>query len=223
MTHDHDAIMAMLARYAADDTEWDRPMVLFALGRNPGGAYGIAPIRPWNSLLSEAINDYGFMGAGAISALADMADRTRATLPGLDVATIAFNICHADPQMRRYFPAAGPETEPCGVVMRTEAWTIPGGSDVEIPPGGFADHPDATETLEYLAVSDDDHFMQVSWHRGAAAPKHLRWSFADSIYRDHKHQQRIATDLRTLMQVNCAAVQYNREHPKDVPPWLKNG
>lgn len=204
--NDATAIMDMLARHAADDTQWDEPPLLFALGRTPEGAYGIAPARPWTKVMLQAHQDHRL--PDVLEAFPDMMERWDQHAPGVDPAWVALRVAFEDGPSRPWFPDIAEGTEPCGIALRVEAWAKSTPVEVEqvnpadFPPGRLADDLDAVEVLSWLAVTYDEQFCNVSWRRGEAAPMFDTWSFKSDFYQEHKNKQRMATALRAMMRMS---------------------
>lgn len=208
--HDATAIMDMLARHAADDTMWNEPPLLFALGRTPEGAYGIAPARPWTTVMLEAFKEHRLVDV--LEAFPDMMARHEQVAPGLDALWVALRVAFEDPQARAcWFPGIAKGTEPCGIVLRTEAWAKPQPVDqVEIPAGSLADDAEAFEILSWITVTYDEQFCQVTWKRGEAAPQMSTWSFKGDFYRQRHQMQRVPKALRAMMRLSRSLLLQKR-------------
>jgi hypothetical protein len=201
--HDHEAIRAMLAERAADDTSWDQPPLLFALVHDPDAGYGIVPVRPFNEFLHQHLGDYPF--SALLRQLAANALTIEQQVPGLDVLRNAVQVCREDRAFaREWFPKVSERTVACGLVVRTEAWKVTRPNDgTPYPEGPLADVPGAIESLNWKAVVDDDTFDWVWWDRGAAAPESNYWSFDSELYRSTKDQQRVPTLMRKIVRVSA--------------------
>lgn len=206
--HDHAALRAMLAKHAADDTNWDHPPMLFALIHDPVAGYGIGPLRPWNDVFQKALMDHP--PQVVLPAMADMARNHLDMVPGLNSGLAAVDVClHVEAVRRRWFPGITEAAVPCGIVYRTEVWGAPM-RDGKIPERfTVSQDPERMEVLMWQAVSDDDTFHQVAWKRGDAAPVFDSFAFDSPSYRPKERM--IAKHLRRLMRINRYADGYNFE------------
>lgn len=213
--NDATAIMDMLARHAADDTNWDEAPLLFALGRTPEGVYGIAPARPWTGVMLDAFEP-GVKLRNILAAFPDMMERHQRMAPGLDMAWVALRVEFEETD-RQWFPDITEGTEPVGIILRNEGWAkLQEPGETEIPKGSLADDPASVEVLMWQAVTYDEQFCQVVWTRGEASPRFETWSFKGDHYREHKDMQAIPTALRAMMRVSRSVLIEKRLQGKSV-------
>lgn len=199
-TNDPTAIMDMLARHAAEDTNWDEPPLLFALGRTPQGAYGIAPARPWTGVMLNAYEQGAQLG-NILEAFPKMMERHRRLAPGIDAACVALQV-EFEESRQQWFPQISAGTEPCGIVLRSEGWVRSVPLDQGAPATGrSADDPDAVEILSWQAATYDDQFCTVAWMRGQAAPIFDTWSLKKGRG-DGQIEERIPQAMRAMMRVS---------------------
>lgn len=221
--HDHEAIRAMLATHAADDTSWDQPPMLFALVHDPDPdtGYGVVPVRPLNAVLHEHMND-GHRLPAVLATIADHVHVIENLEPGLDTLRNAVLVCRGEPEMaRQWFPRVSKHTIACGLVLRTETWTLQRTNlDDPYPEGSWANHPDSIESLSWQAVVDDDMFDHVAWDRGDGAPWSDHWSFQSDFYKSAKHKQRVPTLMRAIVRLS-ARTSFTPWPPPEVPSMFK--
>jgi hypothetical protein len=201
--HDHVAIRAMLSRWAADDTSWDQPPLLFALLHDPDAGYGIAPVRPLNTFLHEHMGN-GHRLHAVLRQIVEHVFTIEREIPGLDTLRNTVPLCYGDDEYRReWFPKVSERTVACGLVVRSEVWKLEKKVGDPHPEGSFADVPGRIESLSWQAVVDDDTFDLVWWDRGEAAPEFQHWSFDSDFYRSTKDKQRIATLMRKIVRLSA--------------------
>lgn len=201
--HDHVAIRAMLATWAADDTSWDQPPLLFALVYDPDAGYGIVPVRPFNETLATYLGS--FPPHAVLAQIVENVYTLDQDLPGMDSLRIAVRVCLEDPKLAHvWFPRISRATVACGLVLRNEVWMLPRDSmDAPAPKGSFAEQPGVVEALSWTVVVDDDTFHDVSWERGEVAPGFGHWSFDSDFYRATKDRQRIPTMMRKIVRLSA--------------------
>ena len=206
MNHDHIALRAMLAEHCAADTLWDERPLLFALVYDPDNGYGIAPLRPWNDVMHQALMDDP--PQVVLPSMVDMVRRHLAAIPGLNAAQAAVDMCLSKKEVRTFFPGITARSRPCGIVYRSEDWGAPMPADGSVPNLFDASrHPERIEMVTWRAVCEDDTYHQVIWVKGQPAPVIDHFAFTDDRY--DPRMWAVATHLRGFMRVNRRAARYN--------------